>query len=140
MRIGPSEGVEVPELKDDTSRLRYVELRKAIDPRSEIRYVVLGHGELSLCISVEICGGFPERGVQRVHAIPELLQSGYVLRQEHMLVVERHGAALQQLDVESLQRRALGTARHGSLLSEQSHGLEDIESVLPGEGASLDYA
>src|SRR5207237_10380427 len=68
MRIGPSEGVEVPELKDDTSRLRYVELRKAIDPRSEVRYVVLGHGELSLCVSVEICRGLPARRGQRVHA------------------------------------------------------------------------
>ena len=119
--IQSREGVEVPELKDDASVVWQIELAKTIDPGRKVRRVVVREFEDTLHVSVKIGDTVPWRGVERVHFVAELLKTRHVLRQQSVLVIQCHSAALQQLNVEPLERRPFCTRRRSSLFLEQSH-------------------
>lgn len=121
--IGSRKCIEVLELDDDPALLRHIDLAEAIDPRRKIGGIVLGKDQDTLRLGVKIDGALPESGVERVHAIPELLQIGNVLGQQSVLVIQRYGTALKQLNVEPLERGAFGARRRSPLFFEQSHWL-----------------
>src|SRR5690348_13742200 len=95
MRIESRIRIEVSDLDHDATIIRQFEVAQTIDPRGEICRVVTRKLEHSLGFGMEICRAFPERGVQRVYAVSELLQARDVVRQQIVLVVERDGAALE---------------------------------------------
>ena len=123
LRIGSRERIEVLELDDDAALLRHSDLAKAIDPRRKIGGIVLGKSEDTLRLGVKIGGALPEGGIERVNTIPELLKTRNVLGQQRVLVIQRYGTALKQLNVEPLERGAFGARRRSPLLFEQSHWL-----------------